>query len=96
MLDFFGSFARKKPTTVFTTLTPNLGESDEPLPSDATLLLDVVMAAQASPAIEETVMDYMVARRVERAKRLQRIADMMPDGQQKAFLQAHGLRSANA
>lgn len=96
MLDFFGFFTRKKPTTIATTSTPNLREEDEPLPEDATLLLDVVMSAQASPAIEETVMDYVISQRVARAKRLQRVADMMPEGAQRDFLQAHGLRSANA
>ena len=92
----FGFFTRKKPTTIATTSTPNLRDSDEPLPEDVTLLLDVVLAAQASPEVEETVMDYVVARRVERARRLQRIADMMPESAQRDFLRAHGLRSANA
>lgn len=96
MISLFGFFARKKPTTIAATSTPNLREEDEPLPSDATLLLDIVMAAQASPELEETVMDYVISKRVERARRLQRIADMMPEGAQRDFLQAHGLRSANA
>lgn len=96
MISLFGFFARKKPTTTATTSTPNLREADVPLSSDATVLLDIVMATQASPEVEETVMDYVISQRVARAKRLQRIADMMPEGAQRDFLQAHGLRSANA
>lgn len=96
MVSLFGFFARKKPTTTAITSAPNLRDADARPSDDTTLLLDIVMAAQASPEVEETVMDYVVARRVERAKRLQRIADMMPEGTQRDFLRAHGLRSANA